>query len=112
MQRSDYQDTILIFFSMYDICGIGHITLDKVITPNSTKFMPGGTSYYFSNAVRNMQLNYLLVTSLGAGEMHEVDSLRKLGIKINAFESKHSVYFENIYGENVELKGAEENKCD
>ncbi|MFT3935783.1 MAG: PfkB family carbohydrate kinase [Chitinophagaceae bacterium] len=87
---------------MYDICGIGHITLDKVITPNSTKFMPGGTSYYFSNAVRNMQLNYLLVTSLGAGEMHEVDNLRKLGIEINAFESRHSVYFENIYGENVD----------
>jgi len=87
---------------MYDICGVGHITLDKVITPSSTKFMPGGTPLYFSNAVRNMPLKYLLVTSLGASEMHEVDSLRKLGIEINAFESKYSVYFENIYPENLD----------
>ena len=87
---------------MYDICGVGHITLDKVITPASVKYMPGGTSYYFSNAIRNLHLNYLLVTSLGAGEMHTIDSLRSLGIEINAYESAYSVYFENIYSENVD----------
>ena len=63
--------------------------------------MPGGTSYYFSNAVRSMQLNYLLVTSLGSTEMHTVDELRALGIRINAFTSAWSVYFENIYGVNL-----------
>ena len=57
---------------MYDICVVGHITLDKVITPESVKYMPGGTSYYFSNAVRYMHLSYLLVTSLGDSEMHTV----------------------------------------
>ncbi|MEO5593403.1 MAG: PfkB family carbohydrate kinase [Chitinophagaceae bacterium] len=87
---------------MYDICGVGHITLDKVITPNSVKYMPGGTSYYFSNAIRNMHLNYLLVTSLGDGEMHTVTSLRSLGIEINAYQSAYSVYFENIYSDNVD----------
>jgi len=86
---------------MYDICCVGHITLDKVITPNSVKHMPGGTSYYFSNAVRNMPLNYLLVTSLGSTEMHTVNDLRALGIHINAFTSAWSVYFENIYGANL-----------
>jgi sugar/nucleoside kinase (ribokinase family) len=85
---------------MYDICGVGHITLDKVVTPNLTKYMPGGTSYYFSNAICQMQLNYLLITSLGAGEMNTVADLQSLGIKVNAFESKHSVYFENIYAAN------------
>ncbi len=64
--------------------------------------MPGGTSYYFSNAIRNMHLNYLLVTSLGEGEMHTVNDLRKLGIEINAYKSAYSVYFENIYSENVD----------
>jgi len=85
---------------MYDICGVGHITLDKVITPGSVKYMPGGTSYYFSNAIRNMPLGYLLVTSLGDGEMHTVDDLRSLGIEVNAYTSAHSVYFENIYSDN------------
>jgi sugar/nucleoside kinase (ribokinase family) len=60
---------------MYDICGVGHITLDKVITPGSEKYMPGGTSYYFSNAIRHMPLNYLLVTSLGDNRTQRV--LRK-----------------------------------
>jgi hypothetical protein len=32
---------------MYDICTIGHITLDKVVTAQSVKYMPGGTSFYF-----------------------------------------------------------------
>jgi len=85
---------------MYDICGVGHITLDKVVTPKLTKYMPGGTSYYFSNAIRQLQLNYLLVTSLGAGEMDTVADLQKLGIEVKAFESAHSVYFENIYTAN------------
>jgi sugar/nucleoside kinase (ribokinase family) len=87
---------------MYDICGVGHITLDKVVTPDSVKFMPGGTSYYFSNAIRNMHLNYLLVTSLGEGEMHTVSALRSLGIEINAYQSAYSVYFENIYSGNLD----------
>ncbi len=83
---------------MYDICGVGHITLDKIITTHSEKFMPGGTSYYFSNAVQHLPLDYLLVTSLGKNEMTTVTELRALGIQVNAFESHHSVYFENRYG--------------
>ena len=45
----------------YEICCIGHITLDKVVTPKATVFMPGGTSFYFSNAVANMDVRYALV---------------------------------------------------
>ena len=30
---------------MNDICCIGHITLDKIVTPKQTAYMPGGTSY-------------------------------------------------------------------
>lgn len=85
---------------MYDICGVGHITLDKVVTPGSVNFMPGGTSFYFSNAVRQMPLRYLLVTALGETEMPRVSALRGLGIEVQAYPSRYSVYFENIYGEN------------
>jgi len=49
-----------------------------------------------------MPLSYLLVTSLGKGEMHTVTEMRKQGIEINAYESAYSVYFENIYGDNVD----------
>lgn len=85
---------------MYDICGVGHITLDKVVTPRSVNFMPGGTSFYFSNAIRQMPLRYLLVTALGETEMPRVSALRELGIEVSAYTSKYSVYFENIYGDN------------
>jgi sugar/nucleoside kinase (ribokinase family) len=62
--------------------------------------MAGGTSFYFSNAVRNMDVSYTLVTSLAQSEMHVVDSLREMGINIKASTCAHSVYFENIYSAN------------
>jgi len=85
----------------YELCCIGHITLDKVVTPQETVFMPGGTSFYVSNAIR--QLNdpdYLLVTAVGATEMAVVEELRTKGVQVIAFPSTYSVCFENIYGEN------------
>jgi sugar/nucleoside kinase (ribokinase family) len=85
---------------MYDICCIGHITLDKVVTPQAERFMAGGTSFYFSNAIRNMDVQYLLVTSLAESEMHFVSDLRNLGIEVNATLCEHTVYFENIYSHN------------
>ena len=39
---------------MNDICCIGHITLDKIITPKQTIYMPGGTSYYFSHGISHL----------------------------------------------------------
>lgn len=49
---------------MNDICCIGHITLDKIITPKQTIYMPGGTSYYFSHGISHLNdwKNYKLVT--------------------------------------------------
>ena len=85
---------------MYDICCIGHITLDKVVTPQSVVHMAGGTSFYFSNAICNMDINYHLVTALADTEMHFVSELRAKGIDVSVLPSKHTVYFENIYPEN------------
>ncbi|MDR3711893.1 MAG: PfkB family carbohydrate kinase [Puia sp.] len=84
---------------MYDICCVGHITLDKVVTTKSVVHMAGGTSYYFSNAIRNMDVKYNLVTSLGQSERYIVSELIARGIEVNALPSAHTVYFENIYTE-------------
>jgi len=82
---------------MYDICCIGHITLDKVVTPQSVVHMAGGTSFYFSNAIRNMDVKYHLVTALAQKEMNFASALRKKGIDLTVLPSDHTVYFENIY---------------
>ncbi|MDN3654807.1 PfkB family carbohydrate kinase [Ferruginibacter paludis] len=87
---------------MYDICCIGHITLDKVITNRGEKHMAGGTSFYFSNALRNMDVNYCLVTALAASEIRFVEELRAMGTEVIALPSKHTVYFENNYADSLD----------
>lgn len=85
----------------HELCCIGHITHDKIVTPRKTAHMPGGTSYYFSHAIRHFDdIDYALVTALGQEDMHVVDELRRLGIQVEVMPSRESVYFENIYGEN------------
>lgn len=85
----------------HQLCCIGHITLDKVVTPASTVYMPGGTAFYCSYAVSLFKnIDYTLVTSIGDTEMKVVDKLREAGIPTIVLPSKKSVYFENIYGEN------------
>ena len=86
---------------MHDLCCVGHITLDKVVTPKNTVHMPGGTSFYFSHAIRNLKdINYTLVTAIAESEMAVANDLQSKGIDVKVKPSKHSVYFENIYGEN------------
>ena len=85
----------------HTLCCIGHITLDKVVTPQSTVFMPGGTAYYCSYAIRHLNdVDYKLVTAVGDSELDVIDKMRDAGIDVTALPSKYSVYFENIYGEN------------
>lgn len=88
--------------SKADICCIGHITLDKVITPRFTAYMPGGTAFYFAEALRNLDHSgFRLVTSLGDTEMEVVDKLRADGLDVSVIPSMKSVFFENKYGENM-----------
>src|SRR5580704_3818719 len=83
-----------------DICCIGHITLDKVVTTRSVVHMAGGTAFYFSNALSRLDLGYSLVTALASDGMEAVADLRRKGIDVTVLPSAHTVYFENIYGEN------------
>lgn len=86
---------------MQDLCCIGHITLDKIVTPKSTVYMAGGTAFYFSHAIKYFDdIDFRLVTALAKTEMGEVEKLRADGIDVAVMPSKYSVYFENIYGEN------------
>ena len=85
----------------HNLCCIGHITLDKIVTPKRTLHMPGGTSFYFAHGMSNLETSdFLLVTALAASEMDAVEEIRRKGINVKVLPSAHSVYFENTYGEN------------
>lgn len=85
----------------HNLCCIGHITLDKIVTPKRTIHMPGGTAFYFAHAISHLDTSdFLLVTSLATSEMSVVEDIRRKGIDVKVLPSAHSVYFENTYGEN------------
>lgn len=84
---------------MYDLCCIGHITHDKIVTPGHTVHMAGGTSFYFSHAVKNLPLRYRLVTALAPADTVFTDELKASGIDTTILPSRHTVYFENIYSD-------------
>ena len=83
-----------------DIICIGHITKDKIVTPKAEIYMPGGSSFYFSygiNHLNNKNLSYRLLTSLAQEDMQAVHDMRAAGIQVDVVPSRHTVYFENIY---------------
>lgn len=86
---------------MYDICSIGHITRDKIVTPEKTVYMAGGTSFYMSHGISHLprKVSYQLVTKVGEDQKGEVEKLRAAGIETVCYPSRHTVYFENRYGE-------------
>ncbi len=91
---------------MDDICCIGHVTLDRIVTPQKEVYMPGGTTFYFSHGMSHLlrssrsQVKYRLVASLADTEMQAVEDIRALGIDVEVVPSRRTVFFENIYGEN------------
>ncbi|MDE7109661.1 MAG: ribokinase [Muribaculaceae bacterium] len=82
-----------------EICCIGHITHDKIVTPRSTVHLPGGTAYYFGHAMAGIGAkDFRLVTSLAAADLAAVDELRDAGVTVDVIPSSMTVCFENIYG--------------
>ena len=79
---------------MNDICCIGHITLDKIVTPKQTAYMPGGTSYYFSHGISHLKdtKHYKLVTALAPTEFKAVEDIRAKGIEVKVIPSRHTVF--------------------
>ena len=108
---------------MKDICCIGHITRDRIITqqPHRVTHCAGGTAYYVAWAFqalsgsveggvrrdecgekREVTPSFHLVTSVSKEVMPEVEKLRQAGIQVTAYESETNVFFENAYGKNMD----------
>ena len=87
---------------MIDICCIGHITKDKIVTPNRTVYMAGGTSFYFAYAINQLpkDVSFSLITAMDPTETEPVEKMRQAGIDVTLNASRNTVFFENIYGEN------------
>ena len=77
----------------HELCCVGHITLDKVVTPKNTVHMPGGTSFYFSHAIKHFDdIDYTLVTALAESEMKTVEELRAEDVYKRQIQSFRSGY--------------------
>ncbi len=85
---------------MFDICSIGHITRDKIVTPENTVYMAGGTSFYMTYGMSHLprKVSYQLVTKVGEESKDDLDKIRSLGFDTVCYPSRHTVFFENIYG--------------
>ena len=86
--------------TMNKICCIGHITQDRIITPQQTIDMAGGTSFYMAHGMYHLSPDFpfQLVTKIGQESQEEVDRLRQMNINVLSYSSRHSVFFENHYG--------------
>lgn len=84
---------------------IGHITHDRIITPQMPDGVDcaGGTAYYVAWALHHLpqDVSFGIVTAVGEDLQHYVDQLRHAGVDIADLGSPHSVFFENKYGENM-----------
>ncbi|MFX1253075.1 MAG: PfkB family carbohydrate kinase [Promethearchaeota archaeon] len=82
---------------MFDVCIIGHITQDIVITRNIERKMAGGTAYYSSIALKRLGANICVVTKTAEGDKGLLDDLIGNSITIFYRESQETTTFKNIY---------------
>lgn len=87
---------------MSKICCIGHITKDKIVTPQNTVYMSGGVVFYFAHAINHLpkDVELLVVTKLADADKKAAEEMQKAGINVNVFPSCDTVFFENCYGDN------------
>lgn len=87
---------------MKKICCVGHITKDKIITPQNEFSLWGGTAFYFAYAIKalNKDVEFELITKVGNNAIKAVEELKENNVNVKCFESNNTVYFENKYGDN------------
>lgn len=88
-----------------DIICIGHITKDRIATPTTEVFLPGGTTFYCAygfNSLQSQTVSFELIASLAEEDMKTVEDMRQKGIDVRVIPSRKTVFFENIYGENTD----------
>lgn len=85
-----------------DICCVGHISRDRVITPKIDVQMPGGSAYYVAKAISKLppKVSFKLVTKMAEKDREVALQMQRDGIDVRICDSKDTVYFENIYGDN------------
>ncbi|MDY6318033.1 MAG: PfkB family carbohydrate kinase [Prevotella sp.] len=85
---------------MYDICSIGHITRDRIVTPERTVNMSGGTSFYMAEGISHLprKVSFQLVTKVGDDQLREVERIKAGGVDTVCYHSRRTVVFENSYG--------------
>ena len=73
---------------MKDICCIGHITKDKIVTPRNTVYMAGGTSFYMAWGMNQLppKASFQLVTKVAKEDMAEVERMRQAGLPLVTLE--------------------------
>ena len=81
---------------------IGHITRDKIVTPQSEVYMAGGVAFYFAHAVNHLpkDVDFTVITKLADEDRHSAEEMQRAGIDVRIFPSRQTVFFENIYGDN------------
>ena len=88
---------------MKDICCIGHITHDRILTPQRSIDMAGGTAFYFAYGINPLpkEVSFQLITKVGDDALSEVERMREAGIEVIASHSRKTVFFENKYEEDA-----------
>lgn len=86
--------------TLYNLCCIGHLTLDRIITPSNRVEMPGGTAWYVAHALSRMPVSFCLLTAAGDLAGEAVQALHHKGIDVHTLAAAHTVVFENRYGRN------------
>ena len=91
---------------MKEICCIGYITRDRIITQRPPKIThcAGGTAYYVAWALASLprDVDFEVVTSVSRELLSEIEKLRQAGIAVKAYESHTNVFCENAYGVNMD----------
>ena len=84
---------------MKDICCIGHITKDKIVTPHRVVYMAGGTSFYFAYAINQLpkDVSFSLVTSMDPTETEPAEKMRQAGIDDTQRFSQHRFLREHLW---------------
>jgi len=82
----------------FDVCLVGHVSWDRIVSPTLRARIPGGTAYYGAIALARLGLETGVVTRLAAKDREAlVGPLEKLGVQVFNFESAETTFFENVY---------------
>lgn len=88
----------------YDVCCVGHLTKDRIITEKGVQMMPGGTAYYFATALKKIDIGLKVATSFA---MQDAPFFDFHGLQTDRFRiayGKYSHYFENEYPANRDYR--------